>query len=35
MINTYDIAYGLGLGATSPMMLLSRKWRQKVLSAPP
>jgi len=33
MINTYDIAYGLGLGVSSPVWLLSRKNRTKVLTA--
>ncbi len=33
MMNTYDIAYGLGLGVTSPVWLLSRRSRQKVLAA--
>lgn len=33
MMNTYDIAYGLGLGISSPLWLLSRKSRQKVIGA--
>ncbi|CAN5576587.1 lipid IV(A) 3-deoxy-D-manno-octulosonic acid transferase [soil metagenome] len=33
MINTYDIAYGLGLGVSSPVWLLSRRSRNKVLAA--
>jgi 3-deoxy-D-manno-octulosonic-acid transferase len=33
MINTYDIAYGLGLAVSSPLWLLARKSRHKVLGA--
>src|SRR5688572_3487031 len=33
MMNTYDIAYGLGLAVSSPFWLASRKSRQKVFGA--
>src|SRR5215204_3114127 len=33
MINTYDIAYSLGVMASAPFWLLHPRWRRKVRSA--